>query len=71
MCQEACPWNRSVPATQIADFESRPGCANPDLDEWLALDETAFDERFKGSPIRRAKYLGLRRNLLIAKSNIG
>jgi len=71
MCQEVCPWNRSVPATPIADFGPRPGCANPDLDEWLALDETAFDQRFKGSPIRRAKQEGLRRNLRIAKDNIG
>ncbi len=68
-CQEVCPWNRSVHETRIADFQPRPGFADPDLDEWLALEEASFSERFAGSPIRRATYAGLRRNLTIAKSN--
>lgn len=68
-CQDVCPWNRSTPRTRFGDFEPRPGCANPDLDEWLAMDEGAFNERFKGSPIRRAKFQGLRKNLLVAKRN--
>jgi epoxyqueuosine reductase len=70
LCQEVCPWNRSVHETAIADFQPRAGCADPDLDDWLALDAPAFNERFAGSPIRRATYKGLRRNLMIAKSNV-
>jgi len=69
-CQEVCPWNRSVSETYVADLHPRTGFADPDLDEWLALDEASFSEGFAGSPIRRAKYEGLRRNLLIARSNL-
>ncbi|MCA6449697.1 MAG: tRNA epoxyqueuosine(34) reductase QueG, partial [Chitinophagaceae bacterium] len=31
--------------------------------EWEALSEDAFARIFKGSPIKRAKYKGIKRNL--------
>ena len=44
---------------------------NPALD-WLAqLDEAEFERRFNGSPVRRAGFLGLRRNVAIAMGNSG
>jgi epoxyqueuosine reductase len=44
---------------------------NPALD-WLAsLDEPEFDEKFNGSPVRRAGFPGLRRNVAIAMGNSG
>jgi epoxyqueuosine reductase len=42
---------------------------NPPL-EWLAeLDEPAFEKLFNGSPVRRAGFAGLRRNLAVAMGN--
>jgi epoxyqueuosine reductase len=44
---------------------------NPAL-EWLAeLDEAGFARTFFGSPVKRAKFSGLRRNVAIAMGNSG
>jgi epoxyqueuosine reductase len=69
ICQDVCPWNRKAPATQNSEFQPREGLVNPAL-AWLAeINEEEFRERFQGSPIKRAKHLGLRRNALIAIGN--
>ena len=44
---------------------------NPDL-EWLAkMDIEEFREVFRGSPVKRTKLSGLRRNVVIAMGNSG
>ncbi len=69
ICQDVCPWNRKAPATSAAEFEPREGLVNPALD-WLAeMGPEEFREVFRGSPIRRAKLSGLRRNAVIAMGN--
>jgi epoxyqueuosine reductase len=71
ICQDVCPWNRKAPATEAADFQPRPELVNPDL-EWLAeMGEEEFRQTFRGSPLRRAKRSGLRRNAVIAIGNSG
>jgi epoxyqueuosine reductase len=71
ICQEVCPWNRRAPVTSDAELEPRPELVNPAL-EWLAsLDESEFEKKFNGSPVRRAGFLGLRRNVAIAMGNSG
>jgi epoxyqueuosine reductase len=69
ICQDVCPWNRKAPITTAAEFDARPGLVNPALD-WLAeISEEEFRQAFRGSPIRRAKRSGLRRNAVIAMAN--
>ena len=71
ICQDVCPWNRKAPSTDKPEFESREELVNPAL-AWLAeISEEEFREKFRGSPIKRAKRLGLRRNALIAIGNSG
>jgi epoxyqueuosine reductase len=71
ICQDVCPWNRKAPITSAPEFEPRPGLLNPDLD-WLAKMQPAeFREKFRGSPVKRAKLSGLRRNAAIAMGNSG
>jgi epoxyqueuosine reductase len=71
ICQDVCPWNRKAPHSSAPEFAPRPGLVNPAL-EWLAhLSPEEFRERFRGSPIRRAKHAGLRRNVAIAMGNSG
>ncbi len=71
ICQDVCPWNRKAPITAAREFTPRPGLVNPAL-EWLAeLSAEQFREAFRGSPIRRAKRSGLRRNAVIALGNSG
>ncbi len=71
ICQDVCPWNRKAPVTSASEFEPREGLVNPALD-WLAeMQQEEFRARFRGSPIRRAKLSGLRRNAVIAMGNSG
>jgi epoxyqueuosine reductase len=76
ICQDVCPWNRKGPLNSVqlsADpkLEARAELVNPAL-EWLAgLDEAEFELRFNGSPVRRAGFVGLRRNVAIAMGNSG
>ncbi len=71
ICQDVCPWNRAAPVTKAPELEPRSKLVNPEL-EWLArLSPEEFRELFRGSPIKRAKYAGLRRNVVIAMANSG
>lgn len=71
ICQDVCPWNRKAPHTNATEFQSREGLVNPAL-EWLAeISAEEFREKFRGSPIRRTKRAGLRRNAAIAMGNSG
>jgi epoxyqueuosine reductase len=71
ICQDVCPWNRKAPATTAAEFQPRDGLVNPAL-AWLAeISTEEFRETFRGSPIRRAKRVGLRRNAILAMGNSG
>jgi epoxyqueuosine reductase len=71
ICQDVCPWNRKAPATSAPEFQPREGLVNPALD-WLAeMQPEEFRQVFRGSPVRRAKLSGLRRNAVIAMGNSG
>ena len=71
ICQDVCPWNRKAPATSADEFQPREKLVNPPLD-WLAeMGAEEFRTAFRGSPIRRAKLSGLRRNAVIAMGNSG
>jgi epoxyqueuosine reductase len=71
ICQDVCPWNRKAPITSAKEFEPREGLINPALD-WLAeMKPAEFQTVFRGSPVKRAKLSGLRRNAVIAMGNSG
>lgn len=71
ICQDVCPWNRKAPIGVDADLQLREELVNPSLD-WLGeLDESHFEQLFNGSPVRRANFNGLRRNIAIAMGNSG
>jgi epoxyqueuosine reductase len=69
ICQDVCPWNRKAPPSDKLEFQSRESLFNPAL-AWLAeISEDEFREQFRGSPVKRTKRSGLRRNALIAIGN--
>jgi len=73
ICQDVCPWNspRRTPVSADPELEARAELVNPAL-EWLAeMDEAEFERWFNGSPVRRAGFEGLRRNVAIAMGNSG
>ncbi|MEM5476620.1 tRNA epoxyqueuosine(34) reductase QueG [Pacificibacter sp. AS14] len=70
-CLAACPWNKF--AVQAADirYHARADLVSPPLSELVALDDTAFRERFSGSPIKRIGRNRFVRNVLYAIGNSG
>ena len=72
ICQEVCPWNlkQSRPTAEPA-LKARAGLDAPELTALLAMDQTDFSRRFRGSPIKRAKRRGLLRNAAVALGNRG
>jgi epoxyqueuosine reductase len=71
ICQDVCPWNRKAPLTTAPELEARPQLVNPEL-EWLArMSVEEFRQVFRGSPVKRARFNGLRRNVAVAMGNSG
>jgi epoxyqueuosine reductase len=78
ICQQVCPWNRPrdgaapLPGDRPGIFprlEPRPDQAEPGLNSELALAAEAFNRKFKGSPVLRAKRRGYLRNVAVALGN--
>jgi epoxyqueuosine reductase len=68
ICQMVCPWNRfSAPADSA--LEPTTPLRVPASD--LTLTSVEFNQRFKKSPIKRAKRRGYLRNLAVAIGNRG
>ncbi|GAA4761326.1 tRNA epoxyqueuosine(34) reductase QueG [Stakelama sediminis] len=71
-CLAVCPWNKFAQQSAANQaFAAREGMAAPKLAELLALDNAAFRERFRGSPIKRIGRNRMVRNCLIAAGNSG
>jgi epoxyqueuosine reductase len=70
ICQEVCPYNVKAQATAKAAFGPRAGLYAPQLIPLLSLTEVEFRQRFRGSPILRAKRRGLLRNVAVALGNL-
>ena len=71
ICQDVCPVNRKALGSLEPAFQQRHDFAAPVLMPLLELDQPAFSERFRRSPIKRAKLAGLQRNACVALGNIG
>ena len=74
ICQDVCPWNNkagNAPPTSLPEFQPQEQLYHPEL-RWLAqMDEETYRRVFRGSPVKRAKYSGLKRNVAIAMGNSG
>ncbi len=76
ICQDVCPWNQrfSRDAT-LTEFDPRDLLASNDsrtiAREILRMDVEEFRAEFKGSPMKRAKLSGLKRNAAVALGNSG
>lgn len=70
VCQEVCPWNLrfSSPEGHPA-LHPDPAIARPVLREELLLTPQQFNQKFRRSPIRRAKRRGYLRNIAVALGN--
>ncbi|HVT30626.1 MAG TPA: tRNA epoxyqueuosine(34) reductase QueG [Lacipirellulaceae bacterium] len=69
VCQEVCPWNSRAPLSREVVFEPRDDSNPIDAIQLFELEETAFRERFRHTPLWRAKRRGLLRNAAIVLGN--
>src|SRR5271156_2427534 len=80
ICQDVCPWNskasrnmgggnRQAAFADDPELAPRPQLINPALDWLAAMDESQFGAWFFGSPVKRSRFAGSRRNLAVAMGN--
>jgi epoxyqueuosine reductase len=67
VCQEVCPWNRRAPPARDPAFSSGVPPGPPE--RLVAMTDAEFRERFRGSPLKRARRTGLARNAAIVVAN--
>ena len=68
-CQLVCPWNGFAKASAEDSFRVRNGLDRATLVELFAWSEQQFDERMRGSAIRRIGYERWLRNLAVGLGN--
>jgi epoxyqueuosine reductase len=71
ICQEVCPWNAAPPEADHPELRLPDGRRELDLAGLLRLSREEYVERFRGSPMKRAKLEGLQRNAAVAMGNRG
>jgi len=69
ICQDVCPWNRFSRVSQEADLEPVPEILDFSTQEWEQLTEEKFVELFGHTPLKRAGWEGLQRNIRLIKKN--
>ncbi|MBG56069.1 MAG: tRNA epoxyqueuosine(34) reductase QueG [Deltaproteobacteria bacterium] len=69
ICQEVCPWNKDAPISVEPGFKPRAENISANLTELMSLDQAAFSNRFRKSPVKRAKRSGFLRNVAVALGN--
>jgi epoxyqueuosine reductase len=76
VCQEVCPWNHKF-ARKLSEPAFAPRAAllgrgsHAAALELLSMSPPEFSAAFKGSPMKRAKLRGLKRNASVVLGNIG
>jgi epoxyqueuosine reductase len=63
ICQDVCPWNRFSKPTQDPAFTPVAEILHYNEKDWQEVTEDGFKKIFGASPLKRAKYAGIRRNL--------
>ena len=76
ICQEVCPFNiKFAQELKVPEFAPRAAIAGKDARtlarELLAMSQEEFSAAFKGSPMKRAKLGGLKRNAAVVLGNAG
>jgi len=67
ICQDVCPWNRFSQAHNEPLFNPKPELMDMSRNDWEEITEDVFREIFRKSPVKRAKYSGLIRNISFLK----
>ena len=71
ICQEVCPWNSKAVPTSEPAFHPRNDNLTPELLSLIDITQSDFSKKYKGSPIKRTKWKGFLRNVIVAIGNWG
>ena len=66
-CQDVCPWNRFSTPHNEPLFEPKSNLLEMTKRDWQEITEETFRKVFKKSPVKRTKFLGLKRNIQFLK----
>jgi epoxyqueuosine reductase len=63
ICQDVCPWNRFSKPHNEPLLNSNTDLLAMSKRDWIELSEETFKLIFKNSPLKRAKYQGVKKNI--------
>ena len=66
ICQDVCPWNRFAKPHQELRFNPSSELGNLSTNDWRELTADVFQKVFRNSPLKRAKFEGMARNVRFA-----
>ncbi len=71
ICQQVCPFNGHPLPSRCEEFAPSQGAGDSlDLKKTAAMDEAGFHAAYQHTPLTRAKYSGIMRNIKIVLKNI-
>lgn len=63
VCQDVCPWNKFSKPHNEPLFNPNPELRAMSKKDWIEITEETFKAVFKNSPLKRAKFQGIKRNI--------
>lgn len=69
VCQDVCPWNRFSKPTSESEFAPIADILHLNEKDWEEMTEDGFKKIFAVSPLKRAKFQGIKRNLQFIRKN--
>ena len=63
ICQDVCPWNKFSKPHKEPLFNPNPETFSMSKKDWKEITEETFKSVFKNSPLKRANFEGLKRNI--------
>ncbi|WP_091434556.1 tRNA epoxyqueuosine(34) reductase QueG [Flavobacterium degerlachei] len=63
ICQDVCPWNKFSKPNNEPLFNPNPDLLAMSKKDWEEITEETFKAVFKNSPLKRSKFLGIKRNI--------
>ncbi len=69
VCQDVCPWNRDAPLGSEPSLSPAPDTNPVELARLFELNDEQFRDRFRRTPLWRAKRRGILRNAAIVLGN--
>ena len=69
VCQDVCPWNRFSTPHHDEALKANADLLNMNKKDWEEITEDVFKKVFSESPMQRAGFAGIKRNLKFISPN--